>query len=99
MSFDPVLFDSTMYETANEAVLFCREYLEKNGNADAACALQNFEAITGADMALLALEALAGVQKQVRGPDAAEYVQMAIYTLERALAAFVVIGEAPRSAA
>lgn len=95
MIFDPVHFDSTMFETANDAVLFCREYLEKNDNPHVALALLNIDVITNAMTARVALERFQRVRAYVVGRAQREYVDATISTLDRAIA-----GEcAPRSAA
>lgn len=86
MNLDPVLFENSMYETANEAVLFCKEYLERNGHADVACDLDNLCPITDQAMAAYAREVLVRVQKNVRSRKAAEYVAIARSTVDRALA-------------
>lgn len=86
MNFDPVLFDNSMYETANEAVLFCKEYLAQNGHAHVARDLENLNPVTGQAMAEFARASLTQAQKNVRGPKAAEYVRIALNTIDRALA-------------
>lgn len=86
MHFDPVLFDNTMYATASDAVLFCTEYLEKNGHAQAAMSLQNLLPVTGHEMATFAREALIRVRAQLTDQTAESYVVIALHTLERAIA-------------
>lgn len=82
MSFEPVLFDSTMFETANEAFLFCKGHLEKKGHLTAATQLGVLAPINTKMLGQLALQALYEVRPLLEDR---EYVDMAIDTLVRAL--------------
>jgi hypothetical protein len=85
MSHEPVLFDSTMLETANDAFLFCKEHLEKS-EPRAAEALEGLAPINVPVLGRLALRALRDLEPRVKGADL-EYVCIAINAMERALAA------------
>ncbi len=94
--FDPVHFDSTMYETANHAVLCCQRYLEENGGSDLAVTLQNIPPINGPAMAEIARDIITRfLQQKDLSAQVREMLGTARNCLDRALA-----GEAaPRSAA
>lgn len=80
---EPVLFDSTMLETANEAFLFCKASLEKKEHP-AAQRLEGFDPINNTSVGRLALSALYDVQPAVETEDR-EYVDIAINALSRAV--------------
>jgi hypothetical protein len=84
MSFEPVLFDNTMYETANEAFLFCRATLLRRGNLVAARYLEGLDPIHQPSLARVALQALHAAKPYARG-ESLEYVNIAIDAMERAL--------------
>lgn len=84
MSFEPVLFANTMFETANEAFLFCKGYLEEKGHADAAQHLEGLDPINAVSLGRLALKALYRARPLVTG-DALEYVDIAINAMGRAV--------------
>jgi hypothetical protein len=84
MITEPVLFDSTMLETANEAFLFCKASLEKKEHPSAQ-RLEGLEPINTTAMGRLALRALYDVRPSVEGAER-EYVDIAIQSLSRAVA-------------
>ena len=84
MSFEPVLFDSTMLETANEAFLFCRACLEEKGHVDAVRPLKGLDPINTHLMGRLALRALLVTRPLVSG-EVREYVDIAVNAMERAI--------------
>jgi hypothetical protein len=83
-NYDPVLFDTPMYETANEALLFCKDDLEKRGHRLAAERLEGLAPINAPVLGRLALRALADIRADV-GAESQEYVDIAVSSLERAL--------------
>lgn len=84
MSFEPVLFPSTMYETANEAFLYARAILLKKGNLSATKHLDGLDPIHTPSLARLALQALREAKQYARG-ESLKYVNIAIDAMERAL--------------
>lgn len=90
MNHEPVLFASTMYETANEAFLFCKEYLEKSDPRSAEM-LEGIAPINVPVLGRLALRALQNLRTQAN-EETRVYVDIAINSMSRAL------GETPLSA-
>ena len=82
--FDPVLFESPMYEVANEAFLFCKADLEKQGLTHVAEQLEGLEPINSPVMGRLAINALARIEPLMQD-NARESFDMAVDTLGRAL--------------
>lgn len=85
MNLDPVLFESSMHETANEAVLFCQEYLEEKGYEDIASALAGHLPLTDDTATYVVVCLLERALPRVQG-EAVEYVRIALNTARRALA-------------
>ena len=85
MNLDPTLFASSMYETANEAVLFCRDFLQEKDYAPFAKQLAGFTPVNDFAVACVVRDILTAMQPHVRGA-AAEYVAIALSTVERAMA-------------
>ena len=85
MHRDPVLFDTEMFETANEAFLFCQERLQKTEHR-AAKLMEGLAPINVPVLGRLALRALRDIESHVTGADL-EYVYIAINAMERALSA------------
>lgn len=84
MCFEPILFTNSMYETANEAVLFCKTYLEEEGLDDLAGCLAGLDAVNEAAIGRVAHRVLLGMQSRV--PSAhGECIATALNALERAL--------------
>jgi hypothetical protein len=83
MNFEPTLFDNTMLETANEALLFCKDYLEKR-ELNVATQLEGLDPICTRTMASLALRVLFNIRTSVRG-EAKECVDIAINAMKRAI--------------
>lgn len=83
MTHEPVLFTSTMFETANEAFLFCKNYLQ-SANHPAANHLEGLDPINDPTLGRLALRALHTVQPLVSG-EARQYVDIALNALGRAM--------------
>jgi hypothetical protein len=81
--YDPTLFDSPMLETANEAVLFCKELLEKR-DITAAAALESLGPISNKRLARMALEQLKHSRTR-SSADSREYFDWAVDALTRAL--------------
>ena len=84
MNLDPTLFASPMYETANEAVLFCKDFLQKTGHTQFAEQLAGFTPVSHRTVAVVVHNLLKGMQPRVTG-EAAEYVAIALNTVARAL--------------
>jgi hypothetical protein len=76
---EPILFTNTMFETANEAFLFCKDDLEKKGHVFAATHLESCGPVYNAVTGRLALDALHAVQP------VCAYADIAINAVERAL--------------
>lgn len=85
MNLDPVIFDNALLETANEAVLFCKNFFVRSENAGLIPQLENVCPVTDLMMAYLARNTLRGMLPNVKGAAARNYVQIAINTLTRAL--------------
>jgi hypothetical protein len=83
MNFEPTLFDNPMLETANEALLFCKEALEKSELA-VASQLEGLEPINTPSVARIAIGVLYNVRKSVRG-EAQKHVDIAINAMKRAV--------------
>lgn len=86
MCLEPTLFDSPMYETANEAVLFVQKYLEENGMCASADTLRGVVPVTDATIGRVTYGVLQSLRARVSGPTA-QYVSFALNALERALSA------------
>jgi hypothetical protein len=84
MNLDPTLFTNPMYETANEAVLFCQEFLQEKGYLQFAIQLAGFTPVSCYNVAVIVRDILVGMQTRVRG-EAAEYVAIALSTVCRAI--------------
>ena len=84
MSSEPTLFDSTMYETANEAVLFCKAHLKERGHTRLAKQLESATPVNSAAVGLVAQGILRNMRAQLPG-DTGEFVALALSTVERAL--------------
>jgi hypothetical protein len=84
MNLDPLLFASPMYETANEAVLFCKDFLQEKGFTALAERLAGNTPVNAIRPAIVVRDILLEARAQVRG-EAAEYVSIALGTVERAL--------------
>lgn len=84
MNLDPTLFESSMHETANEAVVFCKEYLEKAGHEEAAKQLAGYLPLHDGASAYLLVRVLEHILPAVSG-EAAKYVSIALSTARRAV--------------
>jgi hypothetical protein len=79
-----------MHETANEAVLFAKEFLETHGYPQFAEQLVAFTPVNNDDVAQVVRSILKEMQPRVRG-EAAEYVGIALSTVERAFGSVPVL--------
>jgi hypothetical protein len=79
------MHDYNTYDTANEAVLFCKEYLEERRLSDAASYLEGLDAITDQNSSGTAHARLEAVKKLVRDPRAQHAITLALNAVERAL--------------
>ena len=83
MTHEPINFTSTMFETANEAFLFCQEYLRRTGHPGSRL-LRGLDPINCPALGRIALRALREVQPSTSG-ETREYVDMALGAMTRAL--------------
>ena len=84
MNLDPTLFESSMHETANEAVLFCKEYLEKKGYESVARQLAAHLPLNddaSGRIVISILESALGITEK----EALQYVHIALNTARRAV--------------
>jgi hypothetical protein len=84
MSFEPALYDSPMYETADQAFSFCMEVLQRKGYLRARESLRGFEPINCAEQGHAALRALRSARPLVQGV-ALEYLDITINAVKRAV--------------
>lgn len=84
MSFEPVLFATPMFETANEAFLFCKDSLAKTGHLRASQYLTGLDTVNDLATGRLALGALVAAQPFVVG-ESREFVAIAINAMTRAV--------------
>ena len=85
MCFEPTLFDSPMFETANEAVLYCLSHLKRNGYAGEAASLDGLPPVNEAVIGRVVYQRLRALRAHV-GPTTAHYIDIALDALGRALA-------------
>ena len=85
MTYEPVLFDNTMLETANEALLFCKDFLQGKGRVREASALEGLMPVHTKELGTYALEVLKNARKEIRSDDVLEYLDMAIDSICRGL--------------
>ena len=85
MISEPVLFDNTMLETANEALLFCKDFLQVKGCVREASTLAGLLPVHTKELGTYALETLAMTREELSGAEALEYLDMAMETIRRGI--------------
>ena len=85
MRFDPTLFESPMYETANEAVLYCLEHLNRNGHAASTASLTGLPPVSDAAVGQVVYQRLLALRGRVSSTSV-RYIDIALNALGRALA-------------
>lgn len=84
MELDPKLFASPMYETANEAVLYALDHLEKNGYAASTASLQGLAPVSEAAVGRVVHARLLALRPHVT-QTSRHYIDIALNALGRAL--------------
>jgi hypothetical protein len=85
MSTDRVCFENETYESANEAVLFCKMYLEEKDQADAAIYLEGLDPICDQRTGRVARSCLVAAQQRTNDDQAMHVVTLALNAVDRAL--------------
>jgi hypothetical protein len=79
------------YESANEALLFCKMYLEEKGLADAAIYLEGLDHVCDHRTGRVAWSCLVAASQRVNDVSAMHFVTLALNAVERALQAPVLL--------
>lgn len=77
--------DSTVFETASEAVLFCQAYLLEKGERTAAIYLEGLDCVCDPRSARIAHGRLVAAEQRTTGREARYAVISALRAVERAL--------------
>lgn len=85
MCFEPTLFDSPMFETANEAVLYCLSHLKRNGHAVESSSLDGLTPVSEAVVGRVMYQRLNALRMHANATSA-HYIDIALDALGRALA-------------
>ena len=84
MELDPTIFESPMYETANEAVLHCLSYLSRDGHAASVASLCGLPPVNEAVIGRIMYQRLVALRSQVSAASK-RYIDIAVDALGRAL--------------
>ena len=84
MDLEPTLFLNPMYETANEAVLYCLSHLQKNGYADSTASLNGLSPVSEAVVGRVVFQRLTALRPHVTATSK-HYIDIALDALGRAL--------------
>jgi len=84
MDLEPTLFPNPMYETANEAVLYCLSHLQKSGHAAATASLNGLPPVSEAVVGRVVFQRLTALRPHVKVASK-HYIDIALDALGRAL--------------
>ena len=84
MSREPVIFSTVMFETANEAFLFCKDYLRDRGFHAESKRLRGLDPISAPLQGHCAIKALQEIRPMVSA-EAQAFIDVALDGLSRAL--------------
>ena len=84
MDLEPTLFESPMYETANEAVLYVLSHLKQNGHAASTASLHGLAPVNEAVVGRVMYQRLVALRPGV-SETSKHYIDIALDALGRAL--------------